>query len=880
MAIEKITPLMKQYFDIRSQYPDVVLFFQVGDFYELFFEDAKVVSAFLAIALTKRGKNNGKDIPLCGVPIHALNHYLTKLIKGGFKVAICDQLTKPQPGTVVERGVTQVFTPGTLTDSLMLDEKSASYLFSFFPTKDSWGLVFTELLTAQLFATQVPAGSYKILESELSRFFPDEIILPNVKGFKSFNSYFSQLGYSTSFADYEQNPNDDFVGPAIATAWIEKQFNSKILNILQNQPAINHTLQALYFYLKKNQEKALDQFKNVQFYNPDDYLILDPSTQKNLEIAKNNQDSTRKNTLLFVMDKSKTSMGSRTIKKWLARPLVEQSKILQRQEVVVALSKKIDVMQQLEQELSQINDLERIIGRIALRRATLQDYLALKDSLKILPQLKNILQKNFDLFLTNLISEKFLDFSLLVQFLDCSLNDDNIHKYFIKNGFDLELDRLRNLVSNAQQEVLKLEQKEVEKTGISSLKIRYNHVSGYYIEVTNPNLNLVPENYIEQQKLVNRKRFVTQELKELEREIFKAQNEIEVVEQKVYDKVKNEVERYLSNLRQVAQSLSYMDALYSFAVIAYENNYVQPIFNDKHEIIINSGRHSVVEQKLENNFEPNDTNLIDAESLWLITGPNMGGKSTYLRQVALICIMAQCGSCVPAKSVSLPILDRIFTRIGSGDNLVEGKSTFLVEMEETATICSQATKNSFVILDEVGRGTSTFDGIALAQSIIEYIFCKVGAKCLFATHYHELTCLQEKFDGIKNYYMMSRKSGNQLIFLHKIAKGIAQGSFGLEVAKLAQLPQEIIKRADDILKKMQNKSNVLNNQQNSNTSFSDAQKNLFNHDQDALNQKVEILEQELFKKEEVLKKIQDVDLDDFSPKDAFDFLWNIKKEIK
>ncbi|MBD3232042.1 DNA mismatch repair protein MutS [Candidatus Dependentiae bacterium] len=874
MPVEKITPLMKQYFDIRAQYPDTILLFQVGDFYELFFDDAKRVSSFLAIALTKRGKNNGQDIPLCGIPVHALNHYLLKLIKGGFKVAICDQLEKPQPGVVVKRGVTQVFTPGTLTDSLMLDEKSASYLFSFFPTKNNWGLVFTELLTAQLFATQIPIGSYRILESELIRFFPDEIILPSLKGFKNYVTYFRELGYLVSFAEYENIKNENDLDTSIVKEWIEKQFDSKIVNFLYDNYAILNTLQTIYCYFKKNQQAALNQFRNIQFYNPDDYLILDPATQRNLEIIKNNQDNTRKNSLLFVMDKSKTSMGSRTIKKWLLRPLIDYKKILQRLEVVVALSKKIDVIQQLEETLIQINDIERIIGRIALRRATLQDYVALKNSLQYLPKLKTILQQNFDFYLTKLISEKFLNFSLLVQFLDCSLNNEFSNSFIIKKGFDLKLDRLRHLVSNTQKEVLKLEQKEIERTSISSLKIRYNQVSGYYIEVTNPNLKFVPENYIEQQKLVNRKRFITQELKDLEHEIFKAKNEIEIVEKEVYEKIKNEVEQYLPSLRQVAQSLSYLDALYSFAVIAYENNYIQPNFNNKNEIIIKSGRHPVVEKKLENQFEPNDTNLIKEESLWLITGPNMGGKSTYLRQVALISIMAQCGSCVPATNASLPILDRIFTRIGSGDNLVEGKSTFLVEMEETAIICGQATKKSLVILDEVGRGTSTFDGIALAQSIIEYIFCKVKAKCLFATHYHELTTLQEKFDGIKNYYMMSKNSENQLIFLHKIAKGIAHGSFGLQVAKLAKLPNQIIRRADEILKTMQNKSDVANNKNLSNELFDNAY-----IDQNNINNKIRLLEQELMNNQKVLKSIQNTDLNNFSPKEAFDFLWDIKKSL-
>ena len=861
MPKSKQTPLMQQYFKIKEQYSDTLLFFQVGDFYELFFEDAKIASSFLAIALTKRGKNNGKDIPLCGVPVHALNHYLVKLIKGGFRVAICDQLTKPEPGKVVQRGVTQVFTPGTLTDSVMLDEKSASYILSFYPNHTGWGLVFIELLTAQLFATCIPINAHRMLESELIRFFPDEIILPNLKNFKPFGTYFKQLGYLISFSEYPNDFDD-------SKLWVENQFDSKVFNVLEKKTAINSTLHLLYFYLQKNQEKSLSQFKTIQFYQPEDYLILDAATQKNLEIVKNNQDGGRKNSLLQVIDKAKTSMGSRTIKKWLLRPLVQEQKILQRQQVVAALSKKIDLMQKLEENLSQISDLERIIGRIALKRSLLQDYLALKNSLKILPTLRSVLQQNLDLYLTNLILEKMLDFSFLVQLLEGSLNDDPSFPWIIKKGFDYKLDKLRDLVQNGQQEVLKLEKKEIERTGINSLKIRYNQITGYYIEITNPNLNLVPDNYIEQQKLVNRKRFVTQELKDLERELFKAQNEIEIVQQQVFDNVKNEVEKFLNPLRQLAQALAYLDALFGFSIVAYQNSFVAPKFNEKKDIIIKSGRHPVIEQKLNGNFEPNDTNLNIAESLWIITGPNMGGKSTYLRQVALICILAQCGCFIPAKSASLPILDRIFTRIGSADNLVEGKSTFLVEMEEAGNICIQATKNSLVILDEVGRGTSTFDGIALAQAIIEYIFQKIGAKCLFATHYHELTQLAESFDGIVNYYMMSKKVGHEILFLHKIAKGISGGSFGLQVAKLAQLPEKIISRAAQILQKMEKKPFLIAQKDSSILSQNQSQI-------DALLDKINLLEEKLAQREQVIQKLKEIDLNNISPKQAFDFLWDV-----
>jgi DNA mismatch repair protein MutS len=866
---EKNTPLMEQYFAIKEQYPDSLLFFQVGDFYELFFQDAKTASSFLAIALTKRGKNKGEDIPLCGVPIHALNHYLIKLIKGGFKVAICDQLTKPQPGTVVQRGVTKVLTPGTLTDSLMLDEKSASYLLSFFPGQKQWGLVFSELLTAQLFAVSLPADSFRMIDTELVRFSPDEIILPDPKAsgqsFSTLNNYFKQNGFCTSTVQQDANS---------ATLWLENQFTPGTLKKLEMHSDIFQSIQMLYFYLKRNQEKALDQFRSIQFYEPEDYLILDGATSRNLELIKNNQDGSTKNTLFHVLDQSQTPMGSRTIKKWIQRPLIEKASILQRQEIIALLCQQIDVMQKLENLLSSISDLERIIGRIALNRAQVNDYLALKESLKITPLIKNLLQTQLCTQLGKAIEDKISDFSALINLLQASINDgensQNATNGIIKPGFDLELDRLRDLVLNGKQEVLKLEQKEETQTGISSLKISYNQITGYYIEITNPNLEKVPANYIEIQKLVNRKRFTTPELKALEAELFKAENEIDLVEMAVFDRVKKDVATYLSPLRQVAQALSYLDALFGLAKASYENNYTKPEFNENHNIIIKSGKHPVIEQVLGSNFIPNDTNLIDEESLWIITGPNMGGKSTYLRQVAHISIMAQIGTLVPASSANLPILDRIFTRIGSGDNLAQGKSTFLVEMEETATICTQATQNSLVILDEVGRGTSTFDGIALAQAIVEFISQKIKARCLFATHYHELTKLPENFASIANYNMACKKTkslhGNDsIIFLHKILKGHASGSFGIDVARLAQLPEDIINRASKIL-------NGLENQ----TAQDCPEPTLF---QPTCLPGVATSSKAWVPCETILDKIKNTDLDEISPRQALDLLHEMKRTM-
>lgn len=858
---------MQQYFDIKAQHSDSLLLFQVGDFYELFFDDAKTAASLLAITLTKRGKNKGEDIPLCGIPVHALNHYLTKLIKAGYRVALCEQLTKPQPGTVVERGVTRVFTPATLTETAMLDEKAASYLLSFFPGDNEWGLLFGELLTAQLFATTIPIGSTRMIESELIRFIPDEIIISKANNPSHFASYFKKLGYYATPVDYAMN--DDIAGPDLAQTWMTQQFCSKTQALLQNRSVISDSLTLFFRYLKKNQEKALDQFKSVHFYEPDDFVILDPSTQKNLELIKNNTDGGRKNTLLEVLDKAKTAMGSRTIKKWIQRPLVQKSSIIQRHEVVNLLKTDIALNQRLDALLSNLADIERIIGRIALKRAQLNDYCALKQSLQYIPEIKGIIQQAGHIRLLQTIHDRIANFETLYQLLECGISDDPSSDHMVKTGYDHELDRLRKLLNNSHDEILRLEQAEITRTGIPSLKIGFNNISGYYIEITNTHREKIPDYFQHQQTLANRQRFTTQSLKELERDLSKAQNELNDIEKRVFERIKNEVEQFLTPLRHCAQSIAMLDALFGFARAAYEFRYCRPTFNDHRSIHVAQGRHPMVEQASNATFTPNDITLTDEQSTWLITGPNMGGKSTYLRQTALMCLMAQCGSFVPADAADLFVIDRVFTRIGSGDNLAEGKSTFLVEMEETATICTQATKNSLVILDEVGRGTSTYDGMALAQAIIEHIHLTIKARCLFATHYHELTHLAQRHIGIVNYHTSCKRMNDAVIFLHKIKPGVAEGSFGLAVAHLAQLPQAIIRRAKVILDSMDQRP-ILQQQ----LLFTPA----VHVQRDASKNK--ILESQLASCNSILNELKALDCSNLTPKQAFDILWKISEKIK
>lgn len=855
---KSLTPLMQQYFAIRKQYPDEVLLFQVGDFYELFFDDAKRVSAFLGIALTKRGHVNGEPIPLCGVPVHALQHYLVKLVRGGFKVAICDQLTEPVPGKVVERGVTQVLTPGTLTDVQLLDEKSASYLCSFVPMADGWGLLFGELLTAQLFGTVLKSGELKSLENEIARFMPDEVLLPHDQAAKPFMSYFKQLGYFTSL----EHVNDDASQKKELDAWIRRSFQEKTQQLLYQKYPLKAALHSFYTYLKKNNKAAIEQFNSISWYQSEDFLVLDAATQRNLELVRNRHDGSKKGTLFAVLDRAVTPMGSRMIQKWITRPLVRTEHIVYRQDMIDLFLRNAVLMTDLEKHLKELGDLERIVGRIALKKAQLADYIALKNALTVLPHLITLLRSYNNEMLLQTVASYIIDFAALCQLLHASLYDNNDKQYIIKKGFDQELDRLRGLIEDSNARLVALEQQEQQKTGINSLKISFNNVFGYYIEITKANAHLVPSYYIRQQTLANRERYVIATLQELQMEINHAQNSIVDVQNALFARVKKEVELNVMPLRKLAHALAHIDALFGLACVARDYRWIRPAFNEHRTIAIIAGRHPVIEVTMRDPFIANDTLLDDNQSLWIITGPNMGGKSTYLRQVALQAILAQIGSFIPAQSADLCILDRIFTRIGSGDHLLEGKSTFLVEMEETATICTQATARSLVILDEVGRGTSTFDGLAIAQAVIEYIYKTVGARCLFATHYHELTKLQEAFPGIISYHAASKKTANGITFLYKIKQGVADGSFGLQVAKLAELPLAIIERAQEVLTTLA----MHDSQVAGPTSIiPEAMSGEPRADQACY--------------QAVIACLQDIDLNDLSPKKAFDMVWQLKERV-
>lgn len=793
---------MEQYFAIKKQFEDAILFFQVGDFYELFFDDARKAAPILGVALTQRGTHQGNPIPLCGVPLHALNHYLTKLIKAGLHVVIADQLEPARPGIVVKRGVTRVLTPGTLTDTNLLQEKHTSYLCSLYCTEGVGGFVVLELLTGQLLATTFSLLDSRSLETQLERFAPDEIIV----GGPSHARWRNWLGKSGYVLSCPLSAAQEVSVPS----WLAVT-QSTAPHLGAHASTAHHAIEQLYAYVNKNQPQALTLCKKVNLYKADDFLILDGATIRNLELVHNMQDGSAKNTVFAVLDQASTSMGSRLIKKWLLSPLININAINHRLDAVQALVSSITNTQNLTDLLKEIGDLERVLGRIALKRAQLQDYLHLARALAVLGKINAELAKLPNGALLDRLLEHTIPLETLFELLESALNNDPNKDWLIKAGFDHKLEQLRHALDHAQDTVLALERAEQERTRINSLKIRYNNIAGYYVEITKTNLHLVPAHYERQQTLTNVERFTIPDLRAIELQLERAKSEISTIENSIYERIKSEVETQLGVLRQRAQALATLDALIGFALTAYDHNYCRPVFapmglhraSPEEEsspcvLTITQGTHPVVGHALGTSFIPNNTTLSPQERVVILTGPNMGGKSTYLRQIAQICLMAQCGSFIPAQSATLPILDRIFTRVGAGDNVAEGKSTFLIEMEETAAICTQATEKSLVILDEVGRGTSTYDGMAIAQAVVEHLYHSVGCFCLFATHYHELTTL-DNLPGIVNYHAACAQKDDKILFLHIIIKGAAQGSFGIHVAQLAQLPAPIIARAQELL---------------------------------------------------------------------------------
>lgn len=791
--------MIKQYLQIKSQYPDSLLFFRMGDFYEMFFEDARVGSRELDIALTSRDKGRKDSVPLCGVPYFAAETYISKLLQKGYKVALCDQVEDPKLAKgIVKREVVRVFTPGLVTDSIQLGTGENNYLMGFYAEGEVFGVAFLDISTGELKACQI-SGLEPFL-SEALRNEPKEIL-----SLKRFQEHPCFEGFKKNFENGLITYLDDPPFDALSS-FTKKERDS----VMQKAPLAAQAVVMVLHYAEENQKKPLSHVHPVSFYRVQDFMVIDEVTKRNLELTQSLFERGKRGSLFWVLDETITLMGSRTLKQWLNYPLIDVKEIERRLEGVSELKEKMIERKRLRESLKGIQDVERLTSRIFLGHTHARDLIGLKNSLQSLPVLKTNLE-SFDAPIIKEFASEIEDFDDLYQLLESSIVDSpplTIKEGgIIKPKYDKELDALREIGREGKGWILQLEAEERRKTGISSLKVRYNQVFGYYIEVTKSHLHLVPDHYSRKQTLVNAERFFTPELKEFETKVLGAEEAICQLEYRLFEGVRKRVSDETPRLQRTASAIAIIDILGSMAEIADRFNYVRPVVDEEDGITIRDGRHPVLERMgLSERFVPNDTQMNTQEhQLLIITGPNMAGKSTYLRQVALIILMAQMGCFVPASEAKIGVVDRVFTRIGALDNLMRGQSTFMVEMMETARILNQATSRSLVVLDEIGRGTSTFDGLSIAWAVAEFLHDhpSLRPKTLFATHYHELTELALTKERVKNYNVAVKEWGGEIIFLRKIVEGGTNRSYGIQVARLAGLPQKVIDRAKEILSNLE-----------------------------------------------------------------------------
>ena len=823
----KLTPMMKQYMEIKEKHKDCILFFRLGDFYEMFFDDAIIASKELEIALTARDCGLSEKAPMCGVPYHSADSYIAKLIEKGFKVAICEQTEDPSKAVgIVKREVVRIITSGTKTDPKMLDDKSNNYLCTLYISEVKnkpveAGISYCDITTGEIFTTQVEIKDkndlIKIVD-ELGKIMPGELLT---------NIDILSDNYRELFIKFENSLNvldSWYFEKDLSERNLKSQFNTESLSSIgiNGEFAGIYSTGALLEYLNETQKTQLDNIRNLNIYSIDNYMVMDINTRRNLELLESIRGNKKKGSLLSILDYTQTAMGGRLIKRWIEEPLLDKNEIEERLDIVSDLNDDIILMDTLKEVLKKIYDLERLIGRVVQGSSNGRVMLSIKNSASILPELKKILLDSS--------SEKLKKLGVEIDILEDVYNliDESIEEdcpmgvkegSLIKETYSKELGELRDISRNGKLYLLEIEESEREKTGIKNLKVSYNKVFGYYIEVTKSNIDKVPDRYVRKQTLANSERYIIEELKEIENKILNSRDKMIDLEYELFNEVREKIKKEVDRIQKVSKIISKIDVLYAFAKTAYINNYSRPFIYDEDDdfanldyefgtIEIRDGRHPVIEQMIEDGmFVSNDTYLdIDSNRVNIITGPNMSGKSTYMRQVALITLMAQIGSFVPASYANISIVDKIFTRIGASDDLSEGQSTFMVEMTEVANILNNATKNSLVILDEIGRGTSTYDGLSIAWSVVEYLASKkkVGAKTMFATHYHELTELEKKIEGIKNYRVsVEEKDGSGIVFLRKIERGGANRSYGIEVAKLAGISNEVTNRAYKILEKLE-----------------------------------------------------------------------------
>ena len=865
-----LSPMMAQYFEIKSQYPGALLFFRLGDFYEMFFDDAKIASEELDLVLTGKDCGQEERAPMCGVPFHSADNYIAKLVSRGYKVAICEQIEDPKlVKGLVKRDVIRIITPGTVIESNMLDDTVNNYLCSICKGEKETGLCFADVSTCEFHITVVSGEDVEEqIVNQLSTYQPKEIIVNSAA--LDFNEVakFTRARLSAELQLLDDNKYDfDEAANLILETLKKDEIDS--LNLGHSKTAVS-ALGAVIDYLKEVQKKdEIEAPADIDFFDKEEFMKLDISARRNLELTKAMMSGEKRHSLLWVIDKTKTAMGKRMIRNWLERPLMSVQKITKRQNAIGELSDNPMKRDKIRVALAGINDIERLMTRIAYGTANAKELKALQNTIGRLPEIKAEVAASSSALLKDI--ESNIDLLTDVEELIKNAIEDEPpftlrEGGMIKKGYNEEIDELKAIMEDGAGVISSIEAKEREATGIPKLKVGYNRVFGYYIEITNPYKDLVPETYIRKQTLTNCERYITQELKELEGKILGAKDRSIALEYEVFCAVREAVGAEVERLHRTAKALAMLDVLASLAEVAVNNNYVCPQINTNGVIDIKDGRHPVVETLLDGApFVPNDTVLDkDENRCAIITGPNMAGKSTYMRQIALIVLLAQIGSFVPAKSANISIVDAIFTRVGASDDLATGQSTFMVEMNEVSTILKNATSNSLVILDEIGRGTSTFDGMSIARAVLEFV-CKkktLGAKALFATHYHELTAMEDMLDGVKNYSIAVKKRGDDITFLRRIVKGGADESFGIEVAKLAGVPDSVVKRAKAILKELeQNKIDIKFKAEDAVVEEDDIQFNF------TVNGKNEIIE--------ILKTI---DVNTLTPIEAMQTLYDLKKK--
>lgn len=867
----EFSPMMQHYLETKKQYKDCVLFYRLGDFYEMFFEDAEIVSRELELTLTGKDCGQEKRAPMSGIPYHAADSYIAKLIEKGYKVAICEQVEDPkQAKGIVKREVIRVVTPGTVIESNLLEEKKNNYIMAIYKSGLYFGISVCDISTGEFLATQiVEHNNFARLLDEISRYSPAEIIVSDMM----FNSKTEIEKIKERFETYiSKESEESFDGEYELLSGmynIIDDKNEKIKNLSDKKLAI-YAINALLKYLEDTQKTSLDHINTIKIYNTTRYMALDINARRNLEITEKMRDKSKKGTLLWVLDKTSTSMGGRLLRRWLNDPLIDRKEINDRLDAVEELKDSIILRGDVVEALKKVYDIERLAGKISYGNANGRDMISLKNSVKQLPEIKKVLSTTGAGLLKE-IYENIDTLNDIYEIIEKSIVDEPPIGVkdggIIKIGYDPEIDKLKLATTEGKKWILELEAKEREQTGIKGLKVGFNKVFGYFIEVTKSNLSMVPDRYVRKQTLTNCERYITEELKNLENQILGAEERVVTLEYNAFCEIRSSIEKQIQRIQKTATLVSTLDVLVSFATVAEDMNYVKPEVDNGGVIDIKEGRHPVIEKMISNsNFVPNDTYLDEeGNRLAIITGPNMAGKSTYMRQVALITLMAQVGSFVPASYAKIGVVDKIFTRVGASDDLSMGQSTFMVEMMEVATILKEATKNSLVILDEIGRGTSTYDGLSIAWAVAEFIADKekCGAKTLFATHYHELTELENKVEGVKNYSIAVKEKGEDIIFLRKIVDGGTDESYGVHVARLAGVPQIVTKKANEILQSLERR-NVLNNKIIEQTPKKESadQINMYN-----------------YKIAEVAHEIDRIDFNQLTPIDALNTLVKIKEKL-